>query len=134
MLQLPVATGLDGTESAWVVQGGTDKRCTTAQIAALAGGGTFADWIIVTAAGPYDVPDSALKVLINKTDGADVVLGLIADKVGAVTIVAAQGAAHPFNVTLTDGTIMGVLTTYPFANDYQSATFSPVSSLTTWVV
>lgn len=34
MLQLPVASGLDGSESVWVVQGGTDKRTTTGTIAA----------------------------------------------------------------------------------------------------
>lgn len=33
MLQLPVAVSLDGTESAWIVQGGTDKRTTLADIA-----------------------------------------------------------------------------------------------------
>lgn len=133
MLQLPVATGLDGTESVWVVQGGMDKRATTAQIASLSGsGGVFVQPIIVTANGTYMVPDSALKVVIDKTDGADVILGVIANKVGPVQIIAAQGAAHPFNVVTTDGTIMGSLSAYPFSADYQSATFMPVVALNTW--
>lgn len=135
MLQLPVVIGLDGTEYVWVVQGGTDKRATTAQIAALAGGGgAFVNPLIISANGVYDVPDSALYIIINKTDGADVVLPAIADKVGSVRIVAAQGSAHPFNVTLTDGTIMGTLPSWAFTQDYQAATFSPVTALNTWAV
>jgi hypothetical protein len=35
LLSLPVAVSLDGTEYAWVVQGGTDKRATTEMIADL---------------------------------------------------------------------------------------------------
>jgi len=38
MLDLPVASGLDGSEYAWIVQGGTDKRATLAEIAATATG------------------------------------------------------------------------------------------------
>lgn len=38
MLQLPVATALDGAESAWVVQGGADKRTTIGSIVAAASG------------------------------------------------------------------------------------------------
>lgn len=36
MLQLPVATALDGSESAWIIQGGTDKRTTTGTLVAQA--------------------------------------------------------------------------------------------------
>lgn len=129
---LPVAIALDGTEELEIVQAGVSRRATSAEIANLAAGA--GGWVVVTAAGQYAVPDSAINILINKTDGADVVLGAIADKVGAVQIVAAQGSAYPFNVTLTNGTIMGVLATYPFTGNYQAATFSPVSDLMTWVV
>lgn len=38
MLQLPVAASVDGSEYAWIVQGGTDKRVTLADIAATASG------------------------------------------------------------------------------------------------
>jgi len=38
MLNLPVATGLDGSEYAWINQGGTDKRATLADIANTASG------------------------------------------------------------------------------------------------
>lgn len=38
MLQLDPATGLDGSESAWIVQGGSDKRTTLQDIADLAAG------------------------------------------------------------------------------------------------
>lgn len=38
MLDLPVAVSLDGSEDVWIVQGGTDKRTTTADIAATATG------------------------------------------------------------------------------------------------
>ena len=37
MLDLPVAQSLGGTESVWIVQGGTDRRTTTGDIASLAG-------------------------------------------------------------------------------------------------
>lgn len=135
ILDLPVAVGLDGTEWAEIVQAGVSRRATTAMIASLAtGGGAFAVPIIVTAAGVYTVPDSATWVIINKTDGANVILGALADKVGSVLIVAAQGAAHPFNVVNTDGTIAGSLSSYPFSADYQSVRFAPVVDLNTWAV
>jgi hypothetical protein len=38
MLQLPVASSVDGSEYAWIVQGGTDKRATLAEIANTATG------------------------------------------------------------------------------------------------
>lgn len=88
----------------------------------------------VIAAGVYNVPATSLSIVINKTDGANVVLPALANKVGSVRIVAAQATAHPFNVTLTDGTIMGSLTTYPFSNDYQVATFFPFVAGSTWTV
>lgn len=138
MLQLPVVTGLDGTESVWVIQGGTDKRCTISQIAAFSGsGGAFAIPIVVTDVtdpGDYTVPDSALWVIIDKTDGGDVILPALADKVGQVLIVGAQATAFPFNVVTTDGDIMGSLSTYPFTSNYQAATFGAVADLATWTV
>lgn len=90
--------------------------------------------VVIASAGPYAVPIDATFIVINKTDGANVVLPALASKIAPVTIVAAQGTAHPFNVTLTDGTIIGSLATYPFSGDYQAATFSPVTALTTWAV
>lgn len=138
MLQLPVATGLDGTEYVWIVQGGTDKRATTAQIAALAtGSGSFVEPIIVTDItdpGDYTVPDSAQWVIIDKTDGGDVILGAIADKVGSVLIVGAQAQSFPFNVVVSDGTIAGSQSSWPFGADYQSVRFAPVPDLDTWTV
>lgn len=138
MLQLPVVTGLDGTEWCWVVQGGTDKRATTAQVASLAtGGGAFAQPVIIddaTDPGAYTVPDSVTWLINNKTDGGNIILGTIADKVGSVLIVGAQAGAFPFNVVVTDGTIMGSLTQYPFSADYQSVRFAPVPDLDTWTV
>jgi hypothetical protein len=50
MLQLPVAVGLDGTESVWVIQGGTDKRTTAG---ALAVGGDIQANAPVLLAEPY---------------------------------------------------------------------------------
>lgn len=38
MLDLPTASSVDGSEYAWIVQGGTDKRCTLAEIANTASG------------------------------------------------------------------------------------------------
>lgn len=138
MLQLPVVTGLDGTEWCWVVQGGTDKRATTAQIASLAtGGGAFAVPIIVTDItdpGAYTVPDSATWVIIDKTDGGNVILGPLADKVGSVLIVGARAGTVPFNVVNADGTIAGSLSAYPFSADYQSVRFAPVVGLDTWTI
>lgn len=134
--ELAPAIGLDGTEQIEIVQGGVSKRTTSAQIAALAsGGGSGSQPIIVTDItnpGAYTVPDSALWVIIDKTDGADVILGPLADKVGQVQIVGAQATAFPFNVVTTDGDIMGALSAYPLTTDYQSATFGAVVSLATW--
>lgn len=139
MLQLPVVMGLDGSEYVWVVQGGTDKRCTTSQIAALAGGGSgpYAVPIILNDAdnpGDYTVPDGALWIINDKTDGGDIILGPLADKTGWVLIMGAQATAYPFNVITTDGDIMGSLSSYPFTSDYQSATFSAIVDLATWGV
>lgn len=132
---LPSVIGLDGTEELELVQGGVSKKATGAQIAALAGGASGALPIIVTNVtnpGTYTVPDNALWVIIDKTDGGNVVLGPLADKVGKVQIVGAQATAFPFNVITTDGDIMGALSSYPFTNDYQAATFGAVPSLATW--
>lgn len=90
--------------------------------------------INVTAAGLYNVPNTALSLIINKTDGGDIKLGALANKVGPVRVVGAQATAHPFNVVLTDGTFMGSLPTYPFLNDYQVATFFPFVAGSTWTV
>lgn len=87
--------------------------------------------INVIAGGVYNVPLTALSIIINKTDGANVVLPAIATKVGPVKIIGAQATAHPFNVTVTDGTIIG-LSSYPFTSDYQSVTFSPYVAGTVW--
>jgi hypothetical protein len=38
LLNLPVASSVDGSEYVWIVQGGVDKRCTLAEIAATATG------------------------------------------------------------------------------------------------
>lgn len=90
--------------------------------------------IVVTAGGTYNVPNSALNVIINKTDGADVQLGTIANKVGPVKITAQNADVHPFNVTVTNGNIAGSMSTYPFNNAYQTATFYPYTAATTWML
>lgn len=91
--------------------------------------------INVTAAGAYNVPATSLSIVINKTDGANVVLPALANKVGSVRIVGAQATAHPFNVTLTDGTFEGgAFDPYPFTGNYQVATFFPFVAGNTWTV
>lgn len=94
--------------------------------------GAAASPLNVIAAGAYSVPATALSIVVNKTDGANVVLPALAVKVGPVRIVGAQATAHPFNVTCADGTIMGSLSSYAFTSDYQSVTFYPAPSLSTW--
>lgn len=136
MLQLPVAAGVSGGEYLWAVQGGTDKRVTAAQIAALAtSGGRSAQPLIITENGEYEIPIGTLQLIIAKTDGADVVLPVLASQaeVGPIRIVAATGASDPFEVVTSDGsTIMGSLSAYPFNGEYQSVTFYPVVDLDTW--
>jgi hypothetical protein len=52
MLQLPVATGIDGSESLWIVQGGTDKRTLVADVATAAQGiPTDAQFLLLTPNG-----------------------------------------------------------------------------------
>lgn len=136
--QLPVTLGLSGAEPIETVQGGVSKQTNASQIAALAtGGGAYAQPIVVTDVsnpGDYTVPDGALWVVIDKTDGGDVILGPLAAKTGKVTIIGAQATAFPFNVVTTDGDIQGSLSAYPFAGNYQSATFGAVVELSTWTV
>lgn len=81
--------------------------------------------------GIYNVPNAALDIIISKTDGANIVLGALASKVGPVRITSTNAASHPFNVTVTDGSIMG-LSTYPFSQDYQSVTFYPYVAGSAW--
>lgn len=93
-------------------------------------GGVYAPTVIADA-GIYHVPVTALSLIINKTDGADVVLPALALKVGPVRIVAPQGTTYPFDVVSADGTIMG-LSSFTFSGDYQSATFYPSTDLSAW--
>jgi hypothetical protein len=87
--------------------------------------------IPVSMNGVYNVPNNALDVVISKTDGANVVLGAIASKIGPVRITSTNADVHPFNVTVTDGSIMG-LSTYTFTQAYQSASFYPYVAGTVW--
>lgn len=55
MLQLPVASSVDGSEDAWIVQGGTDKRTTLQSIADLAISG-----LVPVTRSIFTEPDSGL--------------------------------------------------------------------------
>lgn len=96
MLQLPVVTSLDGSEYAWVVQGGVDKRATVTEIGQAA---TFpiASTFVTLTATPSLPASRRLAIetnVLSETDGgagSTVTLGVAANGIGDAKL--RQGAA-----------------------------------------
>jgi hypothetical protein len=103
MLDLPVAPNLGGLESVWIVQGGTDRRTTTAAIAGLASSGFVVNTTVVESGSSYTVQPSDTFIIVDKTVGSATTINLLpsADKVGFVYIKDGKGDAGTNNITIT---------------------------------
>lgn len=127
MLQLPVVTGLDGSEWIWVVQGGTDKRAQIAQITV--GAGESARYI--TEAGNVTVGDGNTAIFMTQDipEAVDIILPLAQDKIGNVYVGDALGVStsFPFRIVVEGGvqTIVG-LSEYSLNNNYMSVVLRPI--------
>lgn len=104
MLQLPVATALDGTEYTWVNQTGTDKRATTGLIAATSASTNFSGAIEVIIDGAGMALPSGVAAYMTVPFNCNVTAAVLLANVSGSTIVDVwkctydefdAGATHP---------------------------------------
>ena len=123
---MTAASAFDGTELLYVVQGGADRKGTTAQAKTFANSGPVVQSIrVVTASGDVTSLSTDGVIFVNKTVGAATVVNLYASPSSGATMVIkdGKGDAGTNNITLTPnaGNIDGS-STFVIGTNYQSAT------------
>lgn len=131
MLDLPPATSLSGAESAWIVQGGTDKRTTTGAIAALTGS-IIQDLPVteVTSGSTYAAAPTDVLIAIELSVAAPftIVVPLSSLKSGIYWIKDGNGTASPsdpITVDASGGQLFDGLASVPITTPFGMAMIAP---------
>ena len=103
ILDLPVAPSVSGAEYIWLVQGGTDRRASAAQIASLATGTPFLATTVVQAGSTYVALPTDVLIIVQKTVGSPTTIDLPAftSKAGFYYIKDGKGDAGTNAITVT---------------------------------
>ena len=136
MLDLPPAPSISGTESVWIVQGGTDRRTTIAAIAGLPAS-LVLQTTVVQSGSTYNALPTDTLIIIEKTVGSptSVLLPLSAQKSGFYYIKDGKGDAgtNAITVTFSGGQLADGNSSVQIAINYGGVQFAP-NPLGGWVI